>query len=83
MARTDDDLSLVFVVDHSAQRIGTLHGAAIEETDEAVSVTFLAELIPDSGPRFVSPSLIAHHMVDLARPLGTRMVTGPARRESR
>ena len=73
-ARTDDDLSLEIIVNHSRQNIATVEGVSLSEDDHHVYLTVWVRRLPPRRARTLH-SLTGKHMVDLFSPLAGRTVT--------
>lgn len=77
VGRTDDDLSLTFVVDLSGQRVSSVVGAQVTEDSDSVTVAILG-FCATSGSDRVASARYGEYMIDLAGPLAGRTVVNPA-----
>jgi len=77
VGRTDDDLSLTFVVDLSRQRVSGVAGVHVSEDSDSVTVAILGFRVASDSDRAAS-ALYGQYMVDLAHPLAGRAVLNPA-----
>ncbi|GAB3397368.1 hypothetical protein [Amycolatopsis echigonensis] len=75
-ARTDDDLSLEVIVNHSRQNIASIEGISLSEDDHHVYLTVWVRRLPPRRARTLH-SLTGKHMVDLSGPLAGRTVVNP------
>ena len=75
-ARTDDDLSLEIIVNHSRQNIASIEGVSLSEDDRHVYLTVWVRRLPPRRARTLH-SLTGQYMVDLSGPLAGRTVVNP------
>ena len=73
VARTDDDLSLTFVVDLSRQRVSSIAGVQVIEGSDSVTVAILGFCATGDVDR-VASARYGEYMIDLAEPLAGRTV---------
>ncbi|WP_439382805.1 hypothetical protein [Amycolatopsis lexingtonensis] len=77
VGRTDDDLSLTFVVDLSRQRVSNVAGAQVTEDSDSVSVAILGFCATSDSDQ-VASARYGEYMIDLSGPLAGRTVLNPA-----
>lgn len=77
VGRTDDDLSLTFVVDLSRQRVSSVAGAQVTEDSGSVTVAILGFCATSDSDR-VASARYGEYMIDLSDPLADRTVLNPA-----
>jgi hypothetical protein len=77
VGRTDDGLSLTFVVDLSRQRVSSVAGAHVTEDSDSVTVAILGFRATGESDR-VASARYGEYMIDLAAPLAGRPVLNPA-----
>ncbi|MCU1681938.1 MAG: hypothetical protein JWQ81_2677 [Amycolatopsis sp.] len=77
VGRTDDDLSLAFIVDLSRQRVSSVAGAQVTEDGDSVTVAILGFCATSDSDR-VASARYGEYMVNLVSPLAGRAVLNPA-----
>ena len=76
VARTDDGLTIVIVVDLSAEFVNEVIGVRVTETDDSVSLEVFGRGTSSDRPRALL-SFQSDFLVDLDRPLGGRSLHRP------
>ena len=76
VARSDDGLTIVVMVDLTGQAIRHITGVDVLEADDSVTINILGESIPADMPRALL-SLAKECLIGLTRPIGARQLLHP------
>ena len=77
VGRTDDGLSLTFIVDLARQRVIKVVGVHVVEDDDSVTVAILGSCSTSNVDR-AAHTLFGEYMINIASPLADRAVINPA-----